>query len=186
MNKSLVLTLLAVVTLLVFPLGSAAESDSNTYILLNVTSDGPLITRRLVFAARRSDNEYVAQDLQNLGRGVTRYILDPVEPGKYYLSSIYPSLNDRETGNRVDVDDEKGVITLVKNAINYIGDIYIESDETSINVNEIVNFKYEPNSATLMAAVSANRQLFEELDVVITIAGGKPMKVDKKLLGLEN
>lgn len=163
-----------------------AAADDPTYILLNVTSDGPLIIRRLVFDKRRSDNEYIAQDLQNLGRGVTRYILDPVEPGKYHLSSIYPALNDRETGNRVDVDDEKGVITIVEGAINYIGDIYIESDETSINVNEIINFTFEPNSATLMAAVNANRQLFEELDIVISIAGGKPMKVEKKLLGLKD
>lgn len=185
MKKIASTLLLALLTCLAIPAAYAADSNDDTYILLNVTSDGPLITRRLVFSARRSDKEYVAQDLQNLGRGVTRYILDSVEPGKYFLSSIYPAINNRETGNRVDVDDEKGVITIVKNAINYIGDIYIESDETSINVNEIINFKYEPNSATLMAAVNANRELFEDLDVVITIAGGKPMKVDKKLLGLE-
>ena len=132
-----------------------------------------------------SDKEYIAQDLQNIGRGVTKYILDTVEPGKYYLSSIYPALNDRENGTRVDVDDKDGVITIVKNSINYIGDIYIESDETSINVNEIIDFIYEANSATLMAAATAQRDLFQKLDVVISMAGSKPMKIDKKLLGLE-
>lgn len=184
-KSTLAFLLLISASSLGFP-SHAADEDGSTFILLNVTSDGPLIIRRLVFSQRRSENEYVAQDLQNLGRGVTRYILDSVAPGKYFLSSIYPALNDRETGNRVDVDDAKGVITVVEGAINYIGDIFIESDETSINVNEIINFKYEPNSATLMAAVNANRQLFEERDIIISIAGGKPMKVDKKLLGLED
>lgn len=164
---------------------AAAEPDGSTYILLNVTSDGPLITRKLEFSGLRSNKEYTAQGLQSIGRGVTKYILDTIEPGKYYLSSIYPALNNRENGNRVDVDDKDGVITIVKNSINYIGDIYIESDETSINVNEIIDFMYKPNSATLMAAATAQRELFQELDVVITIAGSKPMKVDKKLLGLE-
>lgn len=164
---------------------SAAEAEGSTFILFKVTSDGPLIIRRLVFSSRRSDNEYIAQDLQSIGRGVTNYILDPIKPGKYFLDSIYPALSDREHGNRVDVDDKDGVITIVENAINYVGDIFIESDETSFNVSEIVDFVYTPNSATLMAAVAAQPELFQELDVVITIAGSKPMKVDKKLLGLE-
>ena len=170
---------------LVVTQSTAAESDSSAYILLNVTSDGPLIIRKLEFSGLRSNKEYTAQGLQNIGRGVTRYILDPIEPGKYYLSSIYPALNNRENGNRVDVDDKDGVITIVKSSINYIGDIHIESDETSINVNEIIDFIYKPNSATLMAAAMAQRELFLELDVFISIAGSKPMKVDKKLLGLE-
>ncbi len=164
---------------------NAAEPEGTTYILLNVTSDGPLVTRRLEFSSLGSKKEYIAQDLQNIGRGVTKYILDTIEPGNYYLSSIYPALNNRENGNRVDVDDKDGVITIVKNSINYIGDIYIESDETSINVNKIIDFIYEANSATLMAAATAQRELFQKLDVVISIAGSKPMKIDKKLLGLE-
>jgi len=176
---------LVITTALVVTQSTAAEPDGSTYILLNVTSDGPLIIRKLEFSGLRSNKEYTAQGLQNIGRGVTRYILDPIEPGKYYLSSIYPALNNRENGNRVDVDDKDGVITIVKNSINYIGDIYIESDETSFNVSEIIDFIYKPNSATLMAAAMAQRELFLELDVFISIAGSKPMKVDKKLLGLE-
>ncbi|MFT6094644.1 MAG: hypothetical protein ACJA2Q_002549, partial [Pseudohongiellaceae bacterium] len=75
---------------LVVTQSTAAELDGSTYILLNVTTDGPLITRKLEFSGLRSNKEYTAQGLQNIGRGVTRYILDPIEPGKYYLSSIYP------------------------------------------------------------------------------------------------
>lgn len=146
----------------------AAEPEGSTYILLNVTTNGPLITRKLGFSGLRSKKEDTAQGLQNIGRCVTKYILDSVEPGKYYLSSIYPALNNRENGNRVDVDDKDGVITIVKNSINYTGDIYIESDKTSINVNEIIDFMYKPNSATLMAAATAQKELFQELDVVIT------------------
>ena len=167
------------------PSEPAMGQEPTTYILFNVTNDGPLITRRLVFSGQKSGNEFIAQNLQTLGRGVTNYILDPIEPGKYYLSSIYPALNERDSGSRVRIDDKDGVITIVKNSINYIGDIYVTSDETSININEIVDFTYKPNSATLMAAANGKKELFQKLDVVISIAGSKPMKVDKKLLGLE-
>ena len=46
------------------------------------------------------------------------------------------------------------------------------------------NFDYEANPNTLMAAVTAERELFENMDVVVSIAGNAPVPVDKKLLGL--
>lgn len=180
MLKLLFLTLLLQLSQL------AIAAEETTYILLNISSDGPLSARRLVFTERRSDEEFVVQDIQNLGRGRTNYILRPIKPGNYYLSSIFPWINQREVGRRVKVDDKDGVITIKKNTINYIGDVLLESKETNLNVAEITDFTYQPNSATLMAAAKGENSLFKELDVVVSIAGNKPVPVRKELLGLEN
>jgi len=102
--------------------------------------------------------------------------------GEYYLSRINPIVNARNNAPSIEVGEEDGVITILADTINYIGDFIFKSRERGRGVAS--SFDYEPSSDTLMAAVSSERELFESMDVVISIAGNAPVLVDKRLLGL--
>ncbi|MFT4817119.1 MAG: hypothetical protein ACI80L_002372 [Pseudohongiellaceae bacterium] len=161
----------------------AAEESTNAYLLLNVKSDGVLSARDLVFKNVDTGAEVWLRDLMNTGRsGPTKFIMKPLSAGKYYLSSIHPTVNARNNAPSIEKSVEDGVITILADTINYIGDFIFRSRERGRGVDSSVD--YEPNPNTLMAAVSAERDLFERLDVVVSIAGNAPVSVDKKLLGL--
>lgn len=161
----------------------AAEESANAYLLLNVESDGVLSARDLVFKNVDTGAEVWLRDLVNTGRAApAKYILEPLPAGEYYLSSIHPTVNARNNAPSIEKSEEDGVIIILADTINYIGDLLFKSRERGRGVASSVD--YEPNSNTLMAAVSAERELFESMDVVISIAGNAPVPVDKKLLGL--
>jgi len=161
----------------------AAEPEANAYMLLNVESDGMLSVRDLVYTNIDTGAEVWIRDLLNLGRaGSRKYIMEPLPAGKYYLSSIFPNINVNDTAPRIDVDVGDGVITILPDTINYIGNFIFESRERGRGVTS--SFDYDPDSNTLIAALMAERALFESLDVAISIAGNAPVAVDKKLLGL--
>ena len=161
----------------------AAEESANAYLLLNVESDGVLSARDLVFKNVESGAEIWIRGLLNLGRaGSRKYIMEPLPAGEYYLDRIYPTVNLIDSAPSIEVGEEDGVITILADSINYIGDFIFKSRERGRGVAS--SFDYEPNSKTLVAAVTAERALFESLNVVISIPGNAPVPVDKRLLGL--
>lgn len=161
----------------------AQEGEGDAYLLLNVQSDGILSARDLVFTHVGSGEEVWIRNLLNLGRsGSPQYIMLQLPAGEYYLSSIYPTVNVNDAAPRIEADEDAGVITILSETINYIGDFIFESRERGRGIAS--SFDYEPNSNTLIAAVTAERELFQRLDVAISIAGNAPVPVDKKLLGL--
>lgn len=185
-------TIITLLTALLISIGStglglnqvlAAEEESNAYLLLNVKSDGVLSARDLVFKNVDTSAEIWLRDLVNTGRsGPAKFIMKPLPAGEYYLSSIHPTVNARNNAPSIKKSEEDGVIIILADTINYIGDFIFRSRERGRGVDSSVD--YEPNPDTLMAAVSAERDLFEKLDVVVSIAGNAPVPVDKKLLGL--
>jgi hypothetical protein len=163
--------------------GALAEEATDTYLLLSVESDGVLAARDLVFTNVETGAEVWVRDLLSLGRaGSRKYMLQPVAAGEYYLSSIYPVANLNDNAPRIETEKSAGVISIQPGSINYIGDVLFKSRERGRGVRS--SFDYEPNSNTLIAAVGAERELFQRLNVVISIAGNAPVPVDKKLLGL--
>ena len=163
--------------------GPAIAAEAEAYLLLNVKSDGVLSVRDLVFTKVGSGEEIRIRDMLTLGRAESpKYVMEPLSAGEYYLSSIYPNVNVNDAGRRIEVDESDGVITILPSTINYIGDFILTSRERGSGVAS--SFSYEPNSSTLIAAVTAERELFERLDIVVSIAGNAPVPVDKKLLGL--
>jgi len=161
---------------------NAAESES-TYLLLNVDTTGPLMARDIEFTNVDTGDTVMINDVINMGRYTqTHYFLLPIEPGLYYLSKIFPTHNRIDASPAIDVDERSGIITIQENAINYIGDVIIKTRDMGPRVTSLVT--YEANSRTLIHGVSSERELFERLDVVVTIAGHHPVPVDKSLLGL--
>ena len=161
----------------------AAEENADAYLLLHVESDGVYTARDLVFTNVDTGAEVWIRDLLSLGRaGSRKYIMEHLPAGEYYLSSIYPTVSIKDNAPRIEVDKDVGLITILAGTINYIGDFIFESREIGRGVES--SFDYEPNSNTLVAAVTAERELFERMDVAISIAGNAPVPVDKKLLGL--
>lgn len=182
LNRLLSTLLLCVAVVGTFS-GTLSAADAEAYLLLNVKSDGVLSVRDLVFTKVDSGEEVRIRDMLNLGRaGSPKYVMESLGAGEYFLSSIYPNINVRDTATRIDLDESDGVITILPGTINYIGDFVFTSRERGSGVTS--SFNYEPNSGTLIAAVTAERELFESLDVVVSIAGNAPVPVDKKLLGL--
>lgn len=160
-----------------------AEEVANTYLLVNVESDGILSAKDLVFTNVETDAEVWIRDLLTLGRaGARKYRLEALPAGEYYLSSIHPVANVNDAASRIETKKSAGVITIRAGSINYIGDLLFKSRERGRGVRS--SFDYEPNSNTLIAAVGAERELFQRLDVVISIAGNAPVLVEKQLLGL--
>jgi hypothetical protein len=137
-----------------------------TALLVSITSVGHGLNQAL--AAEESANAYL--------------LLNVESDGEYYLSRIYPSVNMRNNAPSIEVGEEDGVITILADTINYIGDFIFKSRERGRGVAS--SFDYEPNSDTLVAAVKAERELLQSMDVAISIAGNAPVPVDKKLLGL--
>ncbi|MBL4573480.1 MAG: hypothetical protein JKY86_10460 [Gammaproteobacteria bacterium] len=187
MRKKIVTMLasLLLATLMSLGLSQAlvAEESADAYLLLRVESDGVYTARDLVFTNVDTGADVWIRDLLSLGRaGSRKYIMERLPAGEYYLSSIYPTVSIKDNAPRIDVDEDVGVITILAGTINYIGDFIFESREVGRGVES--SFNYEPNSKTLVAAVTAERELFERLDVSISIAGNAPVPVDKKLLGL--
>lgn len=181
--KRLVTLAIAIVSMTGFGATLARAAEADAYLLLNVESDGILSARDLVFTRVDSGEEVWIRDLLNLGRaGSPKYILEQLPAGEYYLSSIYPNVNVNDTAPRIEADESDGVITILSGSINYIGDFLFRSREQGRGIAS--SFDYEPNSNTLIAAVTAERELFENMDVVVSIAGNAPVPVDKKLLGL--
>ncbi len=184
-----IITMLASLVLLISTLSIglsqaiAAEDLADSYLLMHSESDGVLSARDLVFTNVDTGAEVWIRDLLSLGRaGSRKYIMQQLPAGEYYLSSIYPTVSIKDNAPRIAVDEDKGVITILAGTINYIGDFLFESRETGRGVES--SFGYEPNSNTLIAALTAERELFERMDVSISIAGNAPVPVDKKLLGL--
>lgn len=161
----------------------AAADSADAYLLVHVESNGVYTARDLVFTNVDTGAEVWIRDLLSLGRaGSRKYIMEKLPAGEYYLSSIYPTVSIKDNAPRIDVDEDEGVITILAGTINYIGDFIFESREIGRGVES--SFDYEPNSNTLIAAVTAERELFEVMDVAVSIAGNAPVPVDKKLLGL--
>jgi len=162
---------------------AVAEEIENTYLLVNVESDGILSAKDLVFTNVETEVEVWIRDLLTLGRaGARKFRLQALPAGEYYLSSIHPVANVNDTASRIETKKSAGLITIRAGSINYIGDMLFKSRERGRGVRS--SFDYEPNSETLIAAVGAERELFQRLDVVISIAGNAPMLVEKSLLGL--
>lgn len=184
MARNLKILLASFVLFSTVSLNSAvAEEIANTYLLVNVESDGVLSAKDLVFTNVETDAEVWIRDLLTIGRaGARKYRLEALPPGEYYLSSIYPVANVNDTASRIETKKNAGVITIRAGSINYIGDMLFKSRERGRGVRS--SFDYEPNSNTLIAALEDERELFQRLDVVISIAGNAPLLVDKKLLGL--
>lgn len=187
--SKIIITLLAALLMSIAGIGLglnqalAAEESTNSYLLLNVESDGVLSVRDLVFKNVDTGAEVWIHDLVKLGRaGSRKYIMEPLSAGEYYLSRIYPTVNRRNNAPSIDVGEEDGVIIILADTINYIGDFLFKSREKGRGVAS--SFDYEPNSNTLMAAVRAEHELFQSMDVAISIPGNAPVPVDKKLLGL--
>ncbi len=181
MTLSALLALCASLVGLPASLSLATETDA--YLLLNAESDGVLSARDLVFTNVESGEEVWIRGLLNLGRaGSPRYIMEPLTAGEYFLSSIYPNMNVNDTAPRIEVDMGEAVITILPGTINYIGDFMFRSRERGAGVAS--SFDYVPNSNTLVAAVTAEREIFQNMDVAVTIPGNAPVPVDKKLLGL--
>ncbi|NKB34817.1 MAG: hypothetical protein GKR91_17110 [Pseudomonadales bacterium] len=161
---------------------AAAESEE-TYLLLNVDTTGPLMARDVEFTNVDTGETVLVKDVIELGRYTqTHFYLLPINPGLYYLSKIYPTHNRIDASPAIDVDERSGIITIQENAINYIGDVIIETKDMGPRVSTLVT--YEANSRTLVHAVSSEREIFERLETVVTIAGHYPVPVDKQLLGL--
>lgn len=161
----------------------AAEESADAYLLMHVESDGVYSARDLVYTNVDTGADVWIRDLLSLGRaGSRKYIMQPLPAGKYYLSSIYPTVSIKDNAPRIAQDKDNGVITILAGTINYIGDFIFESREVGRGVRSNVNYETNPN--TLMAAVTTERELFENMDVVVSIAGNAPVPVDKKLLGL--
>ncbi|GJM13969.1 MAG: hypothetical protein DHS20C12_23720 [Pseudohongiella sp.] len=161
----------------------AAEEAPSTYLLLNVEADGVFSVRDLVFTNLETGEEVWFRDLLGLGRaGSRQYLMQSLPAGEYILSRIYPTVNGNDNAPSIEAGERDGVITILADTINYIGDFILESRERGRGVRS--SFNYEPNSNTLIAAVTAERELFETLDVAISIAGNPPIAVDKQLLGL--
>ncbi len=161
---------------------SGAE-EADALLLLNVKSDGMLSVRDLVFTKVDSGEEVRIRDLLSLGRADSpKFILEPLSAGEYYLSSIYPTVNMNDAARRIEADEDDGIITILSGTINYIGEFTLTSRERGSSI--VSSFSYEPNPETLIAALSAERALFESMDVGVSIAGNAPVAVDKELLGL--
>ena len=186
MNKKImrIFSLLALCASFVgLPANPALAAEADAYLLLNAESDGVLSARDLVFTNVESGEEVWIRDLLNLGRsGSPRYIMEPLPAGEYFLSSIYPNMNVNDTAPRIEVDKGDAVITVLAGTINYIGDFMFRSRERGAGVTS--SFDYVPNSNTLVAAVTAERETFLNMEVVVSIPGNAPVPVDKKLLGL--
>jgi hypothetical protein len=188
MNKKIITmlaSLILCITIMGFGLSQvqAAEESADAYLLMHVESDGVLSARDLVYTNVVTGADVWIRDLLSLGRaGSRKYILQQLPAGKYYLSSIYPTVSIKDNAPRIGKDEEDGVITILADTINYIGDFVFKSREIGRGVESSVD--YQPNTNTLIAAVTAERELFEAMDVAISIAGNAPVLVDKKLLGL--
>lgn len=163
--------------------GTVFAAEDDAYLLLSVRSDGFLSVRDLVFTNVESGEEFRIRNLISLGRANSpKYVMEQLSAGEYYLSSIYPTVNLNDAARRIVADEDDGVITILAGTINYIGDFVLTSRERGSGIAS--SFDYEPNSNTLVAAVTAEREMFERLDVAVSIAGNAPVPVDKKLLGL--
>lgn len=167
---------------------AATDSDSELaadtgIMLLNVVTEGPLSVRDIVFTHTLTGEEVRIRNIQNLSRhGKTRYLMEEVPAGQYYLSSIYPSYNVDRNAPRIQLEESSGIITILSGTINYIGDVIITSREMGRGIT--TKLDYQSNSATLMSAVARERSKFMGMDTVVSIAGNKPVRVDRKLLGL--
>ncbi|PCJ24668.1 MAG: hypothetical protein COA96_09090 [SAR86 cluster bacterium] len=158
-------------------------SKNNSFMLLNVISDGAISARDLVFTNLETDEEIWFRNLLRISRlGTTHYLMQELPAGEYYLSGIYPTINGNESASRIRVNKSSGTIVIVANTINYIGDVIIKSRETGRGITTEVD--YQPNSATLMSAAAREPATFKSMDTVVSIAGNKPVPVDKRLLGL--
>jgi len=180
--RKILLHLVPALAILLSAQAIAAESEE-TYLLLNVNTKGPLMARDIEFTNVDTGETLKVNDVLDMGRYTqTHYILLPITPGLYFLSRIYPTHNRIEASPAIEVDERSGIITIQENAINYIGDVNIETKDMGPRVSSLVS--YEANSRTLVHAVNSERELFERLDTVVTIAGHYPVPVDKQLLGL--
>ena len=84
-------------------------------------------------------------------------MLQSVTACEYYLSSIYPVVNIRDNGPRIEIEKSAGVITTQAGSINTVDDVLFKSREQRAGVRSSID--YEPNSNALIAAVGAEREL---------------------------
>ncbi len=184
MIHSFRLVVLTIASLLI-ALASAAEDApaSDAYLLFNVEANGPLSVRDIAFTNLETGRVIVVRDVIDLGRYTgTRYLLTELPAGSYYLSAIYPSYNRNDASPPIEISEEGGIITVLADTINYIGDILVETRDMGVRIS--ANFTYEPNSRTMIHAATSERELFERLPTVVTIAGHYPVPVERRLLGL--
>ena len=161
----------------------SASEGANAILLLNVISEGPLSARDVVFTNVETGAELRVRNLQNISRlSETKFRMEDIVAGEYYLSSIYPTLNRNDNASRIDLDESSGIITILPNTINYIGDLIVTSEETGRGIE--TSFTYQANGVTLQSAAASETANFQEMDTVVSIAGNQPVMVDKRLLGL--
>ncbi len=161
----------------------SASEGADAILLLNVISEGPLSARDVVFTNVETGAELRVRNLQNISRlAETKYRMEDIAAGQYYLSSIFPRFNRNDNSSRIDLDKSSGIITILPGTINYIGDLIVSSEETGRGVE--TSFTYQPNAATLQAAAAAETAKFQQMDTVVSIAGNQPVMVEKRLLGL--
>ncbi len=164
----------------------AADADStvnNAILLLNVESSGPLSVRDLEFTNVDTEVKVRIRDVESLGRYTgSRFIMKEIPAGLYYLSAIYPAHNRNDASPAIEIDEDNGSIVILANTINYIGDVIVKTEEVGQRISALVAF--EANSRTLAAAVASEREKFESMRTVVSIASYDPVLVYPKLLGL--
>ena len=91
-------------------------------------------------------------------------MLQSVTACEYYLSSIYPVVNIRDNGPRIEIEKSAGVITTQAGSINTVDDVLFKSrgqraEGRGQRAGVRSSIDYEPNSNALIAAVGAEREL---------------------------
>lgn len=165
-------------------LNQAWGAEDATYLLINIDSISSMTSYELVFTNVDTDETTVIRKSGGRGRftvGNVASILNPVSPGRYYLSGVN-AVYDQDTQPVSRLRDSGDYIEVREHAINYPGDVLISIDDRRGRNQLVVSF--EARSSTLLSAVRADEDLFRAYPVFISIAGNEPMAVDPGLLGL--
>lgn len=178
--------LLAYAVLVILPAVSpiARAAEESTYILLNIVSTSNMSRFELVFtnadddSLTRISNEDQRGRVSNTGAA---FILKEIPAGRYFLSAVN-QVYDQDIQPVARLRETRDYIELQAGAVNYIGNVHLVIDDRR-GRNEL-DVSYEASSSTLVAAVSGERETFEQHDVYVTMVGERPVPVDKSLLGL--